>query len=196
MVESNSPRYTDNYATRRKSHRKTEAVAGDGRSGNARARGLGAGGGKKIARHTLASALVRGTLVVEVEDFVWQKQLNTLRHFLLRNLKEALGEDLVTEIDFRPMPARRKPQRAETARAGTDGIADPVMAMLYRQSKKPGRMKITEQEVRRVAELANLALTEDEIVRMTQDMDGILTHIDKLNELDTSNVEPMSQVLV
>ncbi|HEY2843093.1 MAG TPA: Asp-tRNA(Asn)/Glu-tRNA(Gln) amidotransferase subunit GatC, partial [Bryobacteraceae bacterium] len=50
-------------------------------------------------------------------------------------------------------------------------------------------MKITEQEVRRVAELANLALTEDEIVRMTHDMDGILTHIDKLSELDTSNVE-------
>ena len=56
-------------------------------------------------------------------------------------------------------------------------------------------MKITEQEVRRVAELANLALTEEEIVRMTHDMDGILTHIDKLNELDTANVEPMSQVL-
>ena len=90
--------------------------------------------GKKIAVHTRASALVRGTLVVEVEDFVWQKQLNTLRHFLLRNLKEALGEELVTGIDFRPMPARRKPQRAETAR-GTDGIEDPVMAMLYRQSK-------------------------------------------------------------
>ncbi len=56
-------------------------------------------------------------------------------------------------------------------------------------------MKITEQEVRRVAELANLALTEQEIVRMTEDMDGILGHMDKLNELDTSNVEPMSQVL-
>ena len=56
-------------------------------------------------------------------------------------------------------------------------------------------MKITEQEVRRVAELANLALTEDEIVRMTRDMDGILTHIDKLSELDTTNVQPMSQVL-
>ena len=56
-------------------------------------------------------------------------------------------------------------------------------------------MKITDQEVRRVAELANLALTEEEIVRMTQDMDGILTHIGKLSELDTSHVEPMSQVL-
>jgi aspartyl-tRNA(Asn)/glutamyl-tRNA(Gln) amidotransferase subunit C len=56
-------------------------------------------------------------------------------------------------------------------------------------------MKITEQEVRRVAELANLALTDVEIVRMTEDMDGILGHMDKLNELDTSNVEPMAQVL-
>src|ERR1700688_818183 len=97
--------------------------------------------GKKIARHTLAAALVRGTLVVEVEDFVWQKQLNTLRHFLLRNLKEILG-DVVMEIDFRPMPPRRKPQRAESARGDvlldSNGIQDPVMAMLYRQSKKMG----------------------------------------------------------
>jgi hypothetical protein len=49
----------------------------------------------------------------------------------------------VTAIDFRPMPARRKPQRAESARGKDDGIrsegiSDPVMAMLYRQSKKRG----------------------------------------------------------
>ncbi len=56
-------------------------------------------------------------------------------------------------------------------------------------------MKITEQEVRRVADLANLALRDDEVARMALDLGGILTHIDKLNELDTSNVEPMSQVL-
>jgi aspartyl-tRNA(Asn)/glutamyl-tRNA(Gln) amidotransferase subunit C len=56
-------------------------------------------------------------------------------------------------------------------------------------------LTITEQEVRRVAELANLALTDQEIARMAQDMSGILTHIDKLNELDTSNVQPMAQVL-
>ena len=56
-------------------------------------------------------------------------------------------------------------------------------------------MKITEQEVRRVADLANLALREDEVARMAQDLDGILSHIDKLNELDTTGVEPMAQVL-
>ena len=56
-------------------------------------------------------------------------------------------------------------------------------------------MKISEQDVRRVADLANLALREDEVARMAHDLDGILSHIDKLNELDTTNVEPMAQVL-
>jgi aspartyl-tRNA(Asn)/glutamyl-tRNA(Gln) amidotransferase subunit C len=56
-------------------------------------------------------------------------------------------------------------------------------------------LKLTEQEVRRVADLANLALSDEEIGRLTHDLDSILTHIDKLNELDTSGVEPMAQVL-
>ena len=92
--------------------------------------------GRKIAEHTRAIALVRGALVVEVEDPVWQRQLNTLRHFLLRNLREALGEQTVTDIDLRPMPRRMAPQKAATARKPEDGILDPVMGMLYRQSKK------------------------------------------------------------
>jgi aspartyl-tRNA(Asn)/glutamyl-tRNA(Gln) amidotransferase subunit C len=56
-------------------------------------------------------------------------------------------------------------------------------------------VNISEEQVRRVAELANLALTEEEIARMARDLSGILEHVDKLNELDTINVEPMSQVL-
>ena len=56
-------------------------------------------------------------------------------------------------------------------------------------------MKITEAEVRYVADLANLKLRDDEIQRMNRDLDEILTHIETLNELDTSNVEPMAQVL-
>jgi aspartyl-tRNA(Asn)/glutamyl-tRNA(Gln) amidotransferase subunit C len=56
-------------------------------------------------------------------------------------------------------------------------------------------VKITEQEVRYVADLANLKLAPEEIARLSKDLDEILTHIDTLNELDTSNVEPMAQVL-
>ncbi len=93
--------------------------------------------GKKIAEHTRATALVRGSLGVEVEDQIWQRQLKTLSGFLVRNLEKALGEALVTDIDFRPMPKRREPQRAERAR-GREDVEDPVLDMLYRQSRKRG----------------------------------------------------------
>ena len=56
-------------------------------------------------------------------------------------------------------------------------------------------MKITETEVRYVADLANLKLADSEIARLAKDMDEILTHMDALSELDTSAVEPMAQVL-
>jgi aspartyl-tRNA(Asn)/glutamyl-tRNA(Gln) amidotransferase subunit C len=56
-------------------------------------------------------------------------------------------------------------------------------------------MKITDEEVRRVAELAALALREDEVEKMAKDLSSILSHIDKLKELDISGVEPMAQVL-
>ena len=56
-------------------------------------------------------------------------------------------------------------------------------------------MKITEAEVRYVAGLANLNLTEAEVAKFQADLNDILQHIDKLNEIDTSAVEPMAQVL-
>jgi aspartyl-tRNA(Asn)/glutamyl-tRNA(Gln) amidotransferase subunit C len=56
-------------------------------------------------------------------------------------------------------------------------------------------VKITENEVRYVAALSNLTLTEAELERMARELDEILTYVDKLNELDTSGVEPMAQVL-
>jgi predicted nucleic acid-binding Zn ribbon protein len=90
--------------------------------------------GKKIARHTRAAMLVRSTLVVEVEDYVWQRQLSTLRPQLLKNLERELGERIVTEIDFRPMPRRREAQRAESARPNS--IGDPVLSLLYERSRR------------------------------------------------------------
>lgn len=56
-------------------------------------------------------------------------------------------------------------------------------------------MKITEKEVRYVAGLSNLNLTDAEVAKFQADLDGILEHMDRLNEIDTSGVEPMSQVL-
>jgi len=56
-------------------------------------------------------------------------------------------------------------------------------------------VKITESEVRYVAGLANLDLTDGEVGQLRADLDGILEHMDRLREIDTEGVEPMAQVL-
>ena len=55
-------------------------------------------------------------------------------------------------------------------------------------------MKVTEKDVTYVADLANLELSADERAGVVRDLNSILDYIDRLNELDTSNVEPMPQV--
>jgi aspartyl-tRNA(Asn)/glutamyl-tRNA(Gln) amidotransferase subunit C len=55
-------------------------------------------------------------------------------------------------------------------------------------------MSVSVDDVRRVAELANLELTPAEEPRMQKDLNAILGYIAQLNQLDTANVEPMAQV--
>jgi aspartyl-tRNA(Asn)/glutamyl-tRNA(Gln) amidotransferase subunit C len=50
------------------------------------------------------------------------------------------------------------------------------------------------EDVRRVAELANLELTADEEPRMQRDLNAILGHIAQLNELNTAGITAMAQV--
>lgn len=55
-------------------------------------------------------------------------------------------------------------------------------------------MKVTEKDVSYIADLANLELSTGERAGMVRDLNSILDYIEMLNELDTSNVEPMAQV--
>jgi aspartyl-tRNA(Asn)/glutamyl-tRNA(Gln) amidotransferase subunit C len=55
-------------------------------------------------------------------------------------------------------------------------------------------MKISREDVLRVAELAHLELSEGEVDAYQRHLDSILTYVEKLNALDTSGVEPMAQV--
>ena len=55
-------------------------------------------------------------------------------------------------------------------------------------------MVFTEKDVRYVADLAHLELTEEEVAKYLPQLDSILQYVQKLNELDTSAVEPMAQV--
>jgi aspartyl-tRNA(Asn)/glutamyl-tRNA(Gln) amidotransferase subunit C len=56
-------------------------------------------------------------------------------------------------------------------------------------------MKITLQEVEHVARLARLALSDGEKEQMRSQLDRILGYIEKLNQLDTTTVEPTSHVI-
>lgn len=53
-------------------------------------------------------------------------------------------------------------------------------------------MKITRDDVLRVAELAHLELTEAEVELFRGQLDSILEYAEKLNQLDTAAVEPMA----
>ncbi len=53
---------------------------------------------------------------------------------------------------------------------------------------------VSEKDVSYVADLAHLELTEEERARLLKDLNSILGYIERLNELDTSGVEPMAQV--
>ena len=56
-------------------------------------------------------------------------------------------------------------------------------------------MKISKEEVKKVAELARLEFNETQIEKFTEQLGNILEYIEKLNELNTDNVKPTSHVL-
>jgi aspartyl-tRNA(Asn)/glutamyl-tRNA(Gln) amidotransferase subunit C len=55
-------------------------------------------------------------------------------------------------------------------------------------------MAFTEKDVRYVAQLAHLELTDEEVKKYLPQLGSILEHVEKLNALDTSAIEPMAQV--
>ncbi len=56
-------------------------------------------------------------------------------------------------------------------------------------------MKISREQVSHVAKLARLQLSPEEMERFADQISNILTYVEKLNQLDTKQVEPTSHVL-
>lgn len=54
---------------------------------------------------------------------------------------------------------------------------------------------ITIQDVEHVAKLARLDLTEEEKVKFSKQLGNVLKYVEQMNEVDTSNVEPLSHVV-
>ena len=53
-------------------------------------------------------------------------------------------------------------------------------------------MSVTKNDVKKIAELARLEFNESELENYTREMNKMLDYVDKLNELDTENIQPLS----
>ena len=53
-------------------------------------------------------------------------------------------------------------------------------------------MAVTKRDVEKIAELARLKFSDEKLNNFTPQMNEILNYMEKLNELDTKNVEPLS----
>jgi hypothetical protein len=87
--------------------------------------------------------LVRTTLVVEVEDELWRKNLWSLRYQILRNLEKAIGPEIVANVELHVMPPRFGPQREVETRLALDiplddaeSIADPGLRRIYKAARR------------------------------------------------------------
>jgi aspartyl-tRNA(Asn)/glutamyl-tRNA(Gln) amidotransferase subunit C len=56
-------------------------------------------------------------------------------------------------------------------------------------------MSLSLDQVRKVARLARLELSEPDLARMQQQLSAILDYVEQLNQLDTTNVEPLAHPL-
>ena len=56
-------------------------------------------------------------------------------------------------------------------------------------------MSISTHDVQKIAKLAKLAFSDEEMHRLVSQLDQIVAYVEKLNELDTRDVEPTSHVL-
>lgn len=96
--------------------------------------------GKVVARHTGRLTIVRETLVVEVEDAIWQRQLHALGSQIVSRLQKGMASTLIRKIEFRIGIPKRQPQRADqpalTVADEADRIQDPVLKKVYRLSRK------------------------------------------------------------
>ena len=55
-------------------------------------------------------------------------------------------------------------------------------------------MSVTTKDVAYIAELARLSFTEAEKEKMTSELNAILHYVEKLNEVDTEGIEPLSSI--
>jgi hypothetical protein len=106
--------------------------------------------GRAIANHTSHVRLVRTTLVVDVEDMMWQRQLRTLERQIIERVKTLIPDLAVADMEFRIGVPRRQAQRATSSSGAlasaplftpalgdeADSIQDPGLKKVFEISRR------------------------------------------------------------
>jgi predicted nucleic acid-binding Zn ribbon protein len=94
--------------------------------------------GKTIARHSRAVGIFEGTLVVDVEDAIWEKNLRLLEPQIMAKLTAVVGPGKVRNIRFKLAIPKRTAQREDNLHSADEAnqIQDPILRHIYIQSRK------------------------------------------------------------
>ncbi|MBM3726609.1 MAG: DUF721 domain-containing protein [Acidobacteria bacterium] len=94
--------------------------------------------GRRLAERCQFRGYNGKTVVVEVEDELWRRNLMSLSRQIKANLRDRLGEMPLEGIEVRLGIPRRLPARAETARPLDDAeaITDPILGAIYRAARR------------------------------------------------------------
>jgi len=95
----------------------------------------------------------------------------------------SIGSPVPLSTDH-PQHVLRPPVSAYSSSANVIGID---LALCYKNL-----MKLTREEVQRVASLARFRFAPEDEERLTEQLDSILEYMEKLNQLDTSSIEPFT----
>ncbi|MDX2269576.1 MAG: DciA family protein [Bryobacter sp.] len=98
--------------------------------------------GPRIEAHARFRAYFPGRIVIEVDDRIWQNQLETLGPSIVKKMEGLTGRELRALIEFhlaiaRPAPAVEEvPFRLSAPASEESRIQDPILRRIYANSKR------------------------------------------------------------
>ena len=103
--------------------------------------------GQKIADHTKPVRVLGKRLIIDVDEQEWRSALASISRKIAEKVNQAVGSDLLEDIDFRvAAPRRRGPARTQssvglTARNDVETIQDPHLRLIYQRSREKALQK-------------------------------------------------------
>ncbi len=143
--------------------------------------------GRALGERGAIAGYADGVVQVEVVDALWLGQMTGMRAQLIREMAT------IANVPVREMRFTVRGRAAGERRDMSEGrcAVSEMQGVVKRGATAGG---VTVEDVRYVAQLANLELTAEEEPRMQRDLNAILGHIAQLNEVDTEGVPAMAQV--